>query len=661
MIEPQKKITESEALTLYKNLLLPRRIEERMLNLLRQNKISKWFSGMGQEAISVGVTSALSDEDYLLPMHRNLGLFTTRGVDLYTLFCQLLGKVDGFTGGRDRSFHFGVPEKRIVGMISHLAATMPVADGLALASKLRDENFVAASFCGDGATSEGEFHEALNLAAVWELPVIFVIENNGYGLSTPTSEQYACEDLVDRAQGYGMRGIKIDGNNVFTVMDAVSKAKKHALREGPTFIEAKTFRMRGHEEASGTFYVPDEKFEKWDKKDPIDRFAQWLKSEDIVSDDEELDEIQDEIDEHFLPELERALEAEDPVFNHKTEKDRIFSSVTLPQRSDKENSASEKRFVDAIQFSLRQAFEEDDEFVIMGQDIAEYGGVFKITEDFADQFGKDRIRNTPIIEAGALGCALGLALEGFKPVVEMQFADFISCGFNQIVNNISKGQYRWMPPINITIRAPHGAGVGAGPFHSQSPEGWFMQHPGLKIVIPSSVEDAQNLLYSALHDPNPVLFFEHKKLYRSIRSVTPDQCIAEKLGEANIVREGTDATIITYGMGVHWAKEIAETYTDQGTEIEIVDLRCLAPLDLETVKQSVSKTNKVLLLQEPSTTLGPMSELSSLITEECFEELDAPIMRCSSLDMPVPFSPKLEKHYLADDRLKETLEKLLTY
>jgi 2-oxoisovalerate dehydrogenase E1 component len=661
MIEPQKKITEPEALNLYKNLLLPRRIEERMLKLLRQNKISKWFSGMGQEAISVGVTTALSDEDYLLPMHRNLGLFTTRGVDLYTLFCQLLGKADGFTGGRDRSFHFGVPEKRIVGMISHLAATMPVADGLALASKLREENFVAASFCGDGATSEGEFHEALNLAAVWELPVIFVIENNGYGLSTPTNEQYACEDLVDRAHGYGMRGVKIDGNDVFEVIDAVSEAKEHALQEGPTFIEAKTFRMRGHEEASGTFYVPDEKFEKWEEKDPIDRFAQWLKGEEIVSGDDELQKIKDEIDDRFLPELERALEADEPVFDQQTEEDRLFSTVNLPEKAIEDNTSSEKRFVDAIQFSLRQAFEQDDDFLIMGQDIAEYGGVFKITEGFIDQFGKDRIRNTPIIEAGALGCALGLALEGFKPVVEMQFADFISCGFNQIVNNIAKGQYRWMPPINITIRAPHGAGVGAGPFHSESPEGWFMQHPGLKIVVPSSVEDAQNLLYSALHDPNPVLFFEHKKLYRSIRATTPDHCIPEELGKANVVREGSDATIVTYGMGVHWAQEVVKRYVDQGTEIEIIDLRCLAPLDMETVSQSVTKTNKVLLLQEPSTTLGPMSELSSLITEECFEKLDAPVMRCSSKDMPVPFSPKLEKYYLADNRLEKTLDKLLQY
>lgn len=661
MIQAHKTFSEQQALKLYKELLLPRRIEERMLKLLRQNKISKWFSGIGQEAIAVGVASALRDEDYLLPMHRNLGLFTTRGVDLYKLFCQWLGKADGYTGGRDRSFHFGIPEKRIVGMISHLAATMPVADGLALASKLRDSGFVACSFCGDGATSEGEFHEALNLAAVWELPVIFMIENNGYGLSTPVIEQYACNDLVDRAWGYGMRGIKIDGNDIFKVMDAVSKARERALKGQPTLIEAKTFRMRGHEEASGTFYVPDKKFNEWSEKDPVVRLAQWLKKEDVVSGDDELTSVRDEVDDFFLPELKRALEADDPVFNRETHEQRIFISAELPATPSSSRSTSEKRFVDAIRLSLQQAFEEDEAFIMMGQDIAEYGGVFKVTEDFVDRFGKDRIRNTPIIEAGALGCAVGLALEGFKPVVEMQFADFISCGFNQIINNISKGPYRWMPPLNITIRAPHGAGVGAGPYHSQSPEGWFMQHPGLKIVVPSNVEDAQNLLYSALHDPNPVLFFEHKKLYRSIREEVPDQCVPEKLGQAKIRREGTDASIITYGMGVHWARDIARTYAEQNIEMEIVDLRTLAPLNFEMVKQSIAKTNKVLLLQEPSTTLGPMSELSSLITEHCFEMLDAPVMRCSSLDIPVPFHPSLEKEYLADVRLEETVEKLISY
>ncbi len=661
MIQSQKKLNKKEALHLYRQLLLPRRIEERMLKLLRQNKISKWFSGIGQEAIAVGVATTLRDDDYILPMHRNLGVFTCRDVDFYTLFCQLFGKADGFSKGRERSFHFGIPEKNIVGMISHLAATMPIADGLALAAKLRDSGTVACSFCGDGATSEGDFHEALNLAAVWELPVIFMIENNGYGLSTPVSEQYACENLSDRAAGYGMEGMTIDGNDIFEVGGAMETARKNALQGKPTLIEAKTFRMRGHEEASGTFYVPDEKFEEWQDKDPIFRFENWLKENKIVKSDKELEDIRDSVDDSFTPALEKALEAEEPAFDRERELASIFTPVDIPEEAPKNGSSSEKRFVDALQYSLRQAFREDESYIIMGQDIAEYGGVFKITEGFLEEFGKDRIRNTPIIESGAIGCAIGLALGGYKPVVEMQFADFISCGYNQIINNLSKGQYRWMPPMNITIRAPHGAGVGAGPFHSQSPEGWFMQHPGLKVVVPATVEDAQNLLYSAMHDPNPVLFFEHKKLYRSIREVTPDSCLVEKLGQAKVRRKGSDATIVTYGMGVHWALEAAEEYSKKGIEVEVVDLRCLAPLDMATVKDSVAKTNKVLLLQEPSTTLGPMSELSSLITEECFTELDAPVLRCSSLDMPVPFSPKLEEGYLADSRLQETLERLLNF
>lgn len=663
MIQPQKKLSKKSALGLYQDLLLPRRIEERMLKLLRQGKITKWFSGIGQEAIAVGVGSALKEEDYLLPMHRNLGLFTTRGVDLYTLFCQLLGKADGFTGGRDRSFHFGTMEHRIVGMISHLAATMPIADGLALAAKLKGSDFVACSFCGDGATSEGDFHEALNLASVWELPVIFMIENNGYGLSTPTDEQYASEHLVNRAIGYGMEGVQIDGNDIFQVMDALKEARSNALEGNPTLIEAKTFRMRGHEEASGTFYVPDELFEEWAEKDPVRQFEEWMSEQGIIQDEVELESIRKEVDRRFEPELSRALEAGEPVFDEAREAASVFAPPEWsPAPTTSNGIESEKRFIDAIRHSMKQAFEEDVSFVMLGQDIAEYGGVFKATEGFVEQFGKERIRNTPIIESGAIGCAIGLAIEGFKPLVEMQFSDFISCGFNQIINNLAKGYYRWMPPLNVTIRAPHGAGVGAGPYHSQSPEGWFMQHAGLKIAVPSTVEDAQNILYSSLHDPNPVLYFEHKKLYRSIRAQTPDDCTLEEPGKAAVRREGRDAAIITYGLGVHWALETAERYSsEKGIEIEIVDLRWLVPMDMETVKSSVTKTNRVLLLQEPSVTLGPMSELSALIAEQCFERLDAPVMRCSSLDTPVPFSTNLEEGYLANSRLKGVLDRLIAY
>jgi len=661
MIEPHKKISKKDSLDLYRLLLRPRLIEERMLTLLRQNKISKWFSGIGQEAISVGVASAVDENDYLLPMHRNLGVFTTRGVPLYTLFCQLFGKVDGFTGGRDRSFHFGTTEHRIFGMISHLAATMPVADGIALAQKLKGEDRVAISFCGDGGTSEGDFHEALNLAGVWKLPVIFMIENNGYGLSTPTSEQYACENLVDRAAGYGLEGMKIDGNDFFAVTEVVEKARELALQGKPVLIEAETFRMRGHEEASGTFYVEDELFEEWKPKDPIHRFEQWIKETHGV-DKKELASLKKEITESFEPDLQKALIAEEPQFDEAEERSR--AGLTKSSKSNEngiDSESSEKRVIDAIHLAQKQAFEEDDSFLLMGQDVAEYGGVFKASEGFLDKFGKDRIRNTPIIESGAIGAAIGLAVEGFKPVVEMQFADFITCGFNQIVNNLSKGRYRWMPDMNITIRAPHGAGVGAGPFHSQSPESWFMGLPGVRVLVPSTVEDAQNMLYTSLYDPNPVLFFEHKKLYRSIKEVTPDSCRIVDLDSARVVREGSDATIITFGYGVLWAEEIADLYAEKGLEIEVIDLRSLAPIDWNTIEKSVAKTNKVLLLEEASEVLGPMSEISAGISDRCFEQLDAPVLRCSSIHTPIPFNKELEKGYLANHRLEEKLDRLLSY
>jgi 2-oxoisovalerate dehydrogenase E1 component len=661
MIAPSKKISDKKALQYYRNLLLPRLIEEKMLNLLRQNKISKWFSGIGQEAISVGAALSLKEQDYMLPMHRNLGVFTSRNVPLYPLFCQLFGKKDSFTGGRDRSFHFGIPDYNIFGMISHLAATMPVADGLALAYKLRKSDQVALSFCGDGGTSEGDFHEALNLAGVWKLPVIFMIENNGYGLSTPTSEQYACENLADRAAGYGLESMIIDGNNFFEVTEAVTKARKLALSGKPVLIEAKTFRMRGHEEASGTFYVPDEKFKEWESKDPVLRYEQWLKKSKRMKKGK-LEKIKEEVKTSFLEDLERALQAEEPVFDEATERTRAGLTPQPASKSNgKQHSTSEKRMIDAIHLAQKQAFEEDDSYILMGQDVAEYGGVFKASEGFVDQFGKERIRNTPIIESGAIGAAIGLAMEDFKPVVEMQFADFISCGYNQIVNNLSKGRYRWMPDMNITIRAPHGGGVGAGPFHSQCPEGWFMQLPGIRVLVPSTVQDAQNMLYTALHDPNPVLFFEHKKLYRSFKEETPDHCTITDLDKARIVRKGSDATIITYGYGVTWAEEIGGEFENQGVNLEIVDLRSLAPIDWDTINRSVQKTGKVLLLQEPSEVLGPMSEISAGITEQAFEWLDAPVMRCSSLHTPVPFSKELEKGYMASHRLREKLVQLLEY
>ncbi len=656
---PDHFFSPEHALSLYKSLILPRRVEERMLKLLRQNKIAKWFSGMGQEAISVGTAYAMRPTDTLFTMHRNLGVFTTRNVPWYPLFCQLFGKRDGFTEGRERSFHFGIPDYNIIGMISHLGAMVPVADGYALAAKLRGEDHVVISFSGEGGTSEGEMHEAMNLAAVWKLPVIFLVENNGYGLSTPSREQFACEHIADRAIGYGIPSFIMDGNDVSDVIHTMSEARKIALSGTPVLVEAKTFRMRGHEEASGTAYVPKELFEQWALKDPILRLESFLIEKGWATEDD-FKRMKKEADAVFQEDLDRALVCPDP----EPDNDYLLSRVLAPTRPGDEwtpPSIREGRFIDGIRNALTQAFNEDERFLIMGQDIAEYGGAFKVTDGFLEHFGRDRVRNTPIIEAGAIGAAYGLALSGFRPVVEMQFADFISCGFNQIVQNLAPSRYRWSGDVPITLRMPHGAGAGAGPFHSQSPEGWFMQHPGLKVVVPGTVEDAQILLYSALMDPNPVLVFEHKRLYRAQKGFLFDRIPYEPIGKAKVHKSGKDATIVTYGFGVTWATDIAQLMSLEGISIEIVDLRCLLPLDVDTIVESVTKTGRVLLLQEPSGFMGPMSEVAAVIAERCFEKLDAPIMRCSSIETPVPTNSGLEQIYLPVNRIMTTLRRLLDY
>jgi 2-oxoisovalerate dehydrogenase E1 component len=651
-------------LRLHRALLLPRLVEERMLLLLRQGRLSKWFSGIGQEAIAVGVASALRDDDWILPMHRNLGVFTTRGVDLLTLFRQLLGRDRGFTQGRDRTFHFGAPDKSIVGMISHLGAMLPVADGLALASQLKGTKRVAAAFTGEGATSEGDFHEAVNLAAVGKLPVLFVIENNAFGLSTPTVEQYACARLADKGVGYGIPGIAVDGNDVLEVELAISEAAERARGgAGPTLLEFKTFRMRGHEEASGTDYVPKELLEEWSFKDPVARFEARLLNEGILT-IAERDRVRTEIKSHVDSVAEEALATPEPRSNPERELADVFvsSSTRVVSPSPEAMAAApERRYVDAIHDALAVALRRDPRVLLLGQDIAEYGGVFKVTEGFAREFGKERIRNTPIIESAALGAALGASLDGFVPVVEMQFGDFISCGFNQIVNNLAKTHYRWGAGVPVVVRAPVGGGVGAGPFHSQNVEAWFTSVAGLKVVAPSNPFDAKGLLLGALEDGNPVLYLEHKLLYRSIKGPVPDGHYTIPLGTARIARAGSDATVVTYGVGASWALEAAEALATEGRQIEVIDLRTLAPWDVERVVASVRRTGRALVLHEAPLTGGFGGEVAARIGSDAFEWLDAPVSRVAAMDTPVPFSRALEEGFSPRGRLLPALRALLAY
>lgn len=676
MFYDRKILASNELIAIYRQLLLPRMIEEKMLVLLRQGKISKWFSGIGQEAISVGVALALEKDEWLMPMHRNLGLFTGRGMPLHKLFMQWQGNKDGYSKGRERSFHFGSRQHHICGMISHLGPQLAIADGVALAHKLRGESKVAVAFTGDGGTSEGDFHEALNVAAVWDLPVIFIIENNGYGLSTPVREQYRCNSLVDRAKGYGMEGVQIDGNNILTVYDTVKGVREYCIeKQKPYLIECMTFRMRGHEEASGTKYVPPQLFEDWKKRDPVENFEFYLLQTEVLS-PADVAEIRSGIRDEIERELGIAYEASLMMPDEQEELRDVYAPVPVggalqatqgrfggrPQVFPSLLTAGEpreNRFLDGIRDGLYQSMHRHENLVLMGQDIAEYGGAFKITEGFLQEFGKGRVRNTPLCESAILGAALGLSLQGFKALVEMQFADFVSVGFTQIVNNLAKIHYRWGQNADVVVRLPTGAGVGAGPFHSQSNEAWFTHVPGLKVVYPATPADAKGLLVAAINDPNPVLYFEHKALYRGISGQLPAHYYETPIGKAGIVQTGHDLTIITYGMGVHWALGYAQRNPAQS--LYILDLRTLLPLDYDAIKQAVAATGKVLVLHEDTLTGGLGGEVAAWVAEHCFDLLDAPVVRCASLDTPVPFNQELEDQFLAKSRLEEAIEKLVKY
>jgi len=667
----RRKLSNEELILFYQKLLWPRMIEEKMLVLLRQGKISKWFSGIGQEAIAVGATLAMQKDEWIMPLHRNLGVFTTRNMPLNKLFMQWQGSQDGYSKGRERSFHFGNRQHHICGMISHLGPQLAIADGTALAYKLRKDDKVSLAFTGEGGTSEGDFHEALNVAAVWDLPVIFIIENNGYGLSTPTEEQYRCISLIDKAKGYGMDGIQIDGNNILSVYDTIKGVRDYCVRyQKPYLIECTTFRMRGHEEASGTKYVPKKLFDLWEMKDPVKNYEQYLLSSGVLKPGD-VENIRNEFKEKIEHELEIGSAAGPVVADTETELEDIYAkpadsrqpSVSVVDNSglsyDSRFTTHDLRIIDAIKQGLHQSMKAHPNLILMGQDIAEYGGAFKITEGFVEEFGKERVRNTPLCESAIVGAALGLSLEGYKSMMEMQFADFVTVGFNQIINNLAKIHYRWGQNADVVIRMPTGGGVGAGPFHSQSNEAWFVHTPGLKVVYPSTPVDAKGLLIAAINDPNPVMYFEHKALYRSVSGPVPEEYYEIEIGKARHVREGEEISIITYGSGVHWAEDYAAEHPE--ISIDILDLRTLLPLDYMAIREAVQRTGRILLLHEDTLTGGIGGEIAAWIAEHCFGLLDAPVMRCASLDTPVPFSIELENNFLAKARLDETIQKLLNY
>lgn len=653
----RNNFSDEQLIEIYKKILLPRMIEEKMILLLRQNKISKWFSGIGQEAISVGSSLTMNDDEYILPMHRNLGVFTNRQIPLRRLFAQWQGKKSGFTKGRDRSFHFGTQEYNIVGMISHLGPQMGVADGIALASKLNNEKNATLVFTGDGGTSEGDFHEAVNVASVWDLPVIFVIENNGYGLSTPSKEQFNFDSFTVKGEAYGIEAYSVDGNNILEVYSKFKEiTEKIRHNSKPIILEALTFRIRGHEESSGTKYIPKDIMEYWEKKDPVQNYELFLLENKII-DIKDINNIKNNFKEYINNEIDLVFEESEISSNPEFEEKSVYRSFSFQKTKAKDKSKN-LRLVDAISDALDLAMQKFPNLILMGQDIGEYGGVFKITQGFLEKYGSKRVRNTPLCESAILGCSLGLSIKGFKSIVEMQFADFVSSGFTQVVNNLAKIHYRWGQNADLVVRMPTGAGVGAGPFHSQSNEAWFLKVPGLKVFYPSNPADAKGLLISAIEDPNPVMFFEHKALYRKVSGEVPGAYYNIEPGKAAILKNGKNASVITYGSGVYFAQE---SIKELNADVDLIDLRTLNPLDFDTIEKSIKKTGKAIILQEDTITMGIASEIASQITEKLFKFLDAPVMRVGSLDTPVPFADTLEKQFLPNHRFKEKLDELLRW
>ena len=450
----------------------------------------------------------------------------------------------------------------------------------------------------------------------------------------------------------------IDGNNmleVYNKLDVLATSMRENPR--PVLLEFKTFRMRGHEEASGTKYVPQELMDVWAVRDPVNNYREYLKAEKVLTDeyDEALRaELKKEIDEHYLQaSAEPAIEA-----SLHEELNDVYKPYTYEEFTP-QGTSENVRMIDAISQGLRQSMERHDNLVIMGQDIAEYGGAFKITDGFVAQFGKERVRNTPICESAIVSAGMGLSINGYKSVIEMQFADFVSTGFNPIVNYLSKVHYRWQENADVVVRMPCGAGVQAGPFHSQTNEAWFTKTPGLKVVYPAFPYDAKGLLATAINDPNPVMFFEHKALYRSMYQDVPTDYYTLPFGKASLIKEGDDVTIISFGAGVHWALETLGKNPD--IKADLLDLRTLQPLDTEAIFASVKKTGKAIILQEDSLFGGVASDIAAMIMENCFEYLDAPVKRVGSLESAIPFTKALEDQYLPKLRFETALTELIAY
>lgn len=643
----------------YRFMLLTRRFEARISALGKEGKlVGGFFSSLGQEAISVGTTLALKPEDWVAPMIRNIGTVLVRGYTPAELFSQFLARRGGPNRGKDSNLHFGDPAHGVVGCISHLGPLVPIMTGVAMAGRMRGQGRVTMTYLGEGGCSVGDFHEGLNLAAVQKAPFVLVVENNGWSYSTPLESQTLVKDIASRAVGYGIRGLIGDGNDVVEVWKLTRRAVEDARAGGgPQLLEFKTFRRKGHAEHDDAKYVPREQVEAWTARDPIDRFEAWLRDHGKMTDAERR-AIHGQIDRE-LAEGERIAAADRPPDPAEAIRgvyaDDAIVAVTPWARREGDpvtaeptevvppDAGGDVTYLEAIRRALFEEMERDDRVFCIGEDIGSYGGAFRVTQGLLEKFGAARVIDTPIAESATVGAALGAALAGMRPVVEFQFIDFISCAFNMIVQFVAKMRWRTGQAAPMVLRGPCGAGVHAGPFHSQTPEMWFVHTPGLKVVMPATPADARGLLKAAIRDDDPVVFLEHKYLYRRIKGSLPGGEGIVPIGRAALRAEGDDLTIVTYGAMVH---TVMAALPDLGLSAEVIDLRTLCPLDRGAVVRSVRKTHKLMIVHEDTRTGGIAGEIAAVVNEEAFDALDGPIVRVTAPDAPVPFSPNLEEAFL---------------
>ena len=691
----------------YAYMKLTREFDARFESLLLTGRVAKWYSEVGNEATTVPAGLALGRGDVLCTLHRDLGAIVAYYLDpartfpalfagpdpahrapdprpdpetlLRTLACQLLGKHEGFSNGVERSFHYGFLAEemgiRHVGMISHLGSMIPVAAGCAFALKQRGTDGVAINFIGDGGTSTGDFHEGLNMAAVWDLPLVLIVENNRYAFSTPVSQQFRAERLSDRGVGYGIAAETVDGNDPDAMATTVARAVARARAgRGPTLIEALLGRLRGHSEGDDSLkVVPASELARYRAEDPVPAYAHRLEASGAVE-RSDLARVEERVGELVEAAIAAGLEAETPrpTTALRSALAPAEDAAVTPQvdveppplpfeRRRPQLQVEPSTYVAAIHRALTEEMERDPAVVLMGQDIGVFEGAFRATRGLHERW-PERVLDTPIAESGAIGVAIGAALFGYRPIVEMQFADFVSCGFNQLVNVAAKLYYRWQVACPIVVRLPSGGGVGAGPFHSQNPEAWFAHVAGLKVVCPSTAVDARGLLKAAIRDPNPVIFLEHKYLYRRIKEPLPEGDGTTSIGVARTARRGSDLSLIAYGASTPICLEAAAELAAEGASVEVVDLRTLVPLDERAVLESARKTGRVLVVHEAQGTGGFGGEVAARVADRAFSFLDAPVRRLAYPDRPVPYAKVLEAELLPSaERVIVAARELLSY